>query len=64
METMTGHWDSRDSRDTPIGWCPCPSQHDPSYMACRDIWDIWDILSQTCPCPNLARESNGWPISP
>ena len=44
METVTGHWDGRDIRDTLIVLCPRMSQLDPSNMAWRDIGDIWDIV--------------------
>jgi hypothetical protein len=44
METVTGHWDGRDIRDTYIVLCPRMSQLDQSNMAWRDIGDIWDIV--------------------
>ena len=33
METITGHWDSRDNSGHFLVLCPRMSQHDPSYMA-------------------------------
>ena len=47
METMIGHWDGRDNRDTLIVLCPEMSQLDPSYMA-------WDKFRDNVPgCPGL-----------
>jgi hypothetical protein len=53
METMTGHWDSRDNRDTLIVLCPEMSQRDPSFMA----WDNLGQMSQNVPDLSLSQGS-------
>ena len=60
METLTGHWDSRDNRDTLIVLCPEMSQRDPSYMAWDNLGQM-SRMSRTCPCPSRSYAERNMP---
>jgi hypothetical protein len=53
MEALTGHWDSRDNRDTLIVLCPEMSQHDPSYYGVGQLWTNVPECPGLVPCPSM-----------